>query len=98
ALLSAHLLIFWYSQDANVTPPVALVAYAAVGLLILAIFFEGYFLRPINWLERVLYAIAGVLMIWPEKISNYIGFVIFGILTTYIYISNKKSKQALSNC
>lgn len=149
ALLSAHLLIFWYSQDANVTPPVALVAYAAagisgskpfetameswklakglyliplmfiydpailffgpitrtienivtgtLGLLILAIFFEGYFLRPINWLERVLYAIAGVLMIWPERISNYIGLVIFAILTTYIYISNKKSKQVLSN-
>lgn len=27
-LLVAHLLVFWYSQDSNVTPPVALAAFA----------------------------------------------------------------------
>jgi TRAP-type uncharacterized transport system fused permease subunit len=32
ALLAAHLLIFWYSQDANVTPPVCLAAYSASGI------------------------------------------------------------------
>ena len=31
-LLPAHLLIFWYSQDANVTPPVCLAAYSAAGI------------------------------------------------------------------
>jgi TRAP transporter 4TM/12TM fusion protein len=29
ALLSAHLIVFWLSQDSNVTPPVALAAFAA---------------------------------------------------------------------
>lgn len=32
SLLAAHLIIFWFSQDANVTPPVALAAYAASGV------------------------------------------------------------------
>ncbi|MDP6778552.1 MAG: TRAP transporter fused permease subunit [Candidatus Latescibacteria bacterium] len=32
SLLAAHLLIFWYSQDANVTPPVCLAAYSAAGI------------------------------------------------------------------
>ena len=32
SLLAAHLLIFWYSQDANVTPPVCLAAYSASGI------------------------------------------------------------------
>jgi len=32
SLLAAHMLIFWYSQDANVTPPVCLAAYAASGI------------------------------------------------------------------
>ncbi|MCX8084259.1 MAG: TRAP transporter permease [Calditerrivibrio sp.] len=147
ALLSAHLLIFWYSQDANVTPPVALVAYAAagiagskpfetameswklakglyliplmfiydpailffgpldrtieniitgtLGLLILAIFFEGYFMRFLNWAERIIYAIMGVLMIWPERISNYIGILGFVILTVIIYLSVKKEKRLI---
>jgi TRAP-type uncharacterized transport system fused permease subunit len=32
SLLAAHMLIFWYSQDANVTPPVCLAAYTAAGI------------------------------------------------------------------
>ena len=31
-LLTAHLIIFWLSQDANVTPPVCLAAFAAAGI------------------------------------------------------------------
>jgi len=31
-VLAAHLIIFWVSQDANVTPPVAVAAYAASGI------------------------------------------------------------------
>ena len=31
-LLTAHMIVFWYSQDANVTPPVALESYAASGI------------------------------------------------------------------
>ena len=32
ALLSAHMIIFWLSQDSNVTPPVALAAFAAAAI------------------------------------------------------------------
>jgi TRAP transporter 4TM/12TM fusion protein len=32
ALLSAHLIIFWLSQDSNVTPPVCLAAFAAAAI------------------------------------------------------------------
>jgi TRAP-type uncharacterized transport system fused permease subunit len=31
-LLSAHMIIFWLSQDSNVTPPVCLVAFAAASI------------------------------------------------------------------
>ena len=31
-LLSAHLIIFWLSQDSNITPPVCLAAFAAAGI------------------------------------------------------------------
>ena len=31
-LLTAHMVVFWYSQDANVTPPVALESFAAAGI------------------------------------------------------------------
>ena len=32
SLMAAHLLIFWYSQDANITPPVCLAAYAGAAI------------------------------------------------------------------
>lgn len=31
-LLAAHMIVFWYSQDSNVTPPVALASFAAAGI------------------------------------------------------------------
>ena len=31
-LLVAHMVVFWYSQDANVTPPVSLAAFAGAGV------------------------------------------------------------------
>lgn len=32
SLLAAHMIIFWLSQDSNITPPVCLVAYTAAGI------------------------------------------------------------------
>jgi len=32
AMLTAHMIVFWYSQTANVTPPVALAAFAGAGV------------------------------------------------------------------
>jgi TRAP transporter 4TM/12TM fusion protein len=32
SLIASHMLIFWYSQDANVTPPICLAAYSAAGI------------------------------------------------------------------
>ena len=32
SLLAAHLIIFWLSQDSNLTPPVCLAAFAAAGI------------------------------------------------------------------
>ena len=32
SMMAAHLLIFWYSQDANITPPVCLAAYAGAAI------------------------------------------------------------------
>jgi TRAP transporter 4TM/12TM fusion protein len=32
ALITAHMIVFWYSQDANITPPVALASFAGAGI------------------------------------------------------------------
>jgi TRAP transporter 4TM/12TM fusion protein len=116
SLIAAHMLIFWYSQDANVTPPVCLAAYsaagisgskpletgieswklakglyiipllfvytpilfegpiwqvfetavfAAAGLFCTAVMFEGFHVIRLNWLLRIAYLAAAVLLLWP---------------------------------
>ncbi|EPZ5902232.1 TRAP transporter permease [Vibrio fluvialis] len=116
ALLSAHLIIFWLSQDSNVTPPVCLTAFAAAtiaktppmrtgltawkiakGLYLVPLliaytqlidwdpmtvitigFFaivgtyamigaiEGFLEGPLNWPIRVLLAVIGIALVWPN--------------------------------
>ncbi len=128
ALLSAHMIIFWLSQDSNVTPPVCLVAFAAaaiaktppvatgftawkiakglyiipflfaytpilsgdwlaalqvfgfalIGVYALAGALDGYLERPLPPLLRVLSAVAGVFLLWPEPLTvNLVGLVLF---------------------
>lgn len=145
ALLSAHLIIFWLSQDSNVTPPVCLTAFAAatiaktppmrtgltawkiakglylVPLLIaytqliswdvttvltlgfFAIFgtyafigaIEGYLEGPINWGIRVILAIIGIALVWPD-ISIFVRMACV-ILFIAIFIYSAKSPKPLVN-
>lgn len=143
ALLASHLLIFWYSQDANVTPPVCLAAYSAagiagskpletgleswklakglyiiplmfiydpailfqgpvidtvenvitgtMGLLVFAAFFEGFFVRSMNWFERIIFAVLAFLLFWPETTSNIIGLL--GLFSVWFYLRKTKNKH-----
>ncbi len=132
SLIAAHLLIFWYSQDANVTPPVCLAAYSAagiaganplrtgveswrvakalyfipllfcytpilfegetwrvietaiaalLGLLAFAAASEGFHLRSLPVLHRVLFLTAAVLLLWPLWTCHAIGAAILLVLT-----------------
>jgi TRAP transporter 4TM/12TM fusion protein len=116
ALLSAHMIIFWLSQDSNVTPPVCLTAFAAAaiaktrpmatgvmswklakGIYLMPVLFaytnflggdlmesvfifmaatlgvyalgaaiEGHMEYPLNWPLRILTAVSGVALMWPN--------------------------------
>lgn len=130
--VSAHLFVFYFGIIADITPPVALAAFAASGisggdpiktgvvsaklaiaafiipymfvfnpamLMIDSSFLEiiwvvftaivgmiaigagmiGYWYRKINWLERILILITGLLLIYPETITDIIGLSLFVI-------------------
>jgi TRAP transporter 4TM/12TM fusion protein len=75
-LLSAHLIIFWLSQDSNVTPPVCLASFAAAGIagtnpmatgLTSWKVAKGLYLVPVLFAYSPL--IAGT---WPERIEVFI--------------------------
>ncbi|MFC0417248.1 TRAP transporter permease [Cytobacillus solani] len=137
--LSAHLFVFYFGIIADITPPVALAAFAAAGVsggdpiktgvtatklaigafiipymfvlspellmidttwyyLIWVVFTAlagmmaigagviGYWLRKLNWVERILGVIGGLLLIYPEGISDIVGLVIFVLLIVLQYV------------
>lgn len=131
--LSAHLFVFYFGIIADITPPVALAAFAAAGVsggepirtgvqsaklaiaafiipymfvlspellmidttwtyLIWVIFSAlagmmaigagviGYWMRKLFWWERIVGIVGGVLLIYPEGVTDIIGLVTFGVL------------------
>ena len=75
-LLSAHLIIFWLSQDSNVTPPIALAAFAAAaiaGSRPLATSMTSWKLAKGLYLVPLLFAYSPLITgTWPERIEIFV--------------------------
>ncbi|NCF51047.1 TRAP transporter fused permease subunit [Gammaproteobacteria bacterium] len=81
-LLSAHLIIFWLSQDSNVTPPVCLVAFTAAAIAGTPPMRTGLTAWKIAkglYLVPVLFAFTPLITgSWAERLSVF-GFACFGL-------------------
>lgn len=149
--LSAHLFVFYFGIIADITPPVALAAFAAAGVsggeplrtgiqsskLALAAFIIpyifvlspemlmidttwmyvvwivctafagmmcigagaiGYWLRKLNWMERIIAFVGGICLIYPETITDIIGIASFiGLIAIqYLYKREEMGKPVTS--
>lgn len=136
--LSAHLFVFFFGIVADITPPVALAAFAAsgisggdpiktgvtssklaiaafiipymfvfnpallmvdssgleiiwvtftalIGMIAIGAGMIGYWYRRCNWIERLLIIATGLLLIFPETITDIFGLIMFGILFVIQY-------------
>jgi len=74
-LLSAHLIIFWLSQDSNVTPPVCLAAFAAAGIAgtrPMATGMTSWKIAKGLYLVPVLFAYSPLISgTWPERFYTF---------------------------
>ncbi|OMP66944.1 TRAP transporter permease [Domibacillus epiphyticus] len=137
--LSAHLFVFYFGIIADITPPVALAAFAAAGVsggepiktgivsskLAIAAFIIpyifvlspellmidttwmetawivftamtgmiaigagviGYWARSMHWLERTFSIVGGLLLVYPETLSDITGLIIFTVLLVLQYV------------
>jgi TRAP transporter 4TM/12TM fusion protein len=75
-LLSAHLIIFWLSQDSNVTPPVCLASFAAAGIAgtrPIATGLTSWKVAKGLYLVPVLFAYSPLISgSWPERIEVFL--------------------------
>ncbi|MCM3398767.1 TRAP transporter permease [Oceanobacillus profundus] len=145
-VLAAHMFVFYFGIVADITPPVALAAFAASGIsggdpirtglnaskLAIAAFIipymfvlnptllmiEGNFLdigwslitamigmvavgagligfwyRKINWFERIISVVTGLLLMYPEGYSDTIGFIAFVILVAIQFMTKDKGQN-----
>ncbi|MCG7433578.1 TRAP transporter permease [Lysinibacillus fusiformis] len=145
-LLSAHFFVFYFGIIADITPPVALAAFAASGIsggdpiktgvnsakLAIAAFIIpymivfspsllmidttvpqiiwvvftaitgmvaigsgviGYWYRKLYWFERIIVLVAGLLLIYPEKFSDWVGLGIFIVMFVIQVLSHKKGSH-----
>ena len=149
--LSAHLFVFFFGIVADITPPVALAAFAAsgisggdpiktgvvssklaiaafiipymfvfnpallmmgasvpeiiwvvftaiVGMIAIGAGMIGYWYRKCNWIERILAVGTGLLLIYPETITDIIGLVMFIAMFAIQYMSRDKDDSRESCC
>lgn len=143
--LSAHLFVFYFGIIADITPPVALAAFAAAGVsggepiktgvnasklaiaafiipymfvlspellmidttwyyLIWVVFTAlagmmaigagiiGFWQRKLHWLERIAGIVGGLLLIYPEGVSDIVGLIIFIVLVALQFFGKGKGK------
>ncbi len=83
AILSAHMIIFWLSQDSNVTPPVALAAFTAAAIAkapAMATGVASWKLAKGLYIVPVLFAYTPLLSgDWPAMIRVFV----FGVIGIY---------------
>ena len=84
-LLTAHLIIFWLSQDSNVTPPVCLAAFAAAGIAgsrPMATGFESWKIAKGLYIVPLLFAYTPLITGEFIEVLQIGFFALFGIYAT----------------
>ncbi|MGG0644277.1 TRAP transporter permease [Sporosarcina gallistercoris] len=144
--ISAHLFVFYFGIIADITPPVALAAFAAsgisggdpiktgvtsaklaiaafiipymfvfnpamlmidasvweiiwvtataiVGMIAIGAGLIGFWYRKINWIERIITVATGMMLIYPETKTDFIGLGLFVVLFAIQLITKDKNKN-----
>jgi len=84
-LLTAHLIIFWLSQDSNVTPPVCLAAFTAAGIAgskPMATGFESWKIAKGLYIVPLMFAYTPLITGTLPEILQIGFFALFGIYGT----------------
>ncbi|PIC56218.1 C4-dicarboxylate ABC transporter [Sporosarcina sp. P12(2017)] len=142
--VSAHLFVFYFGIIADITPPVALAAFAAsgisggdpiktgvtsaklaiaafiipymfvfnpamlmldssvteivwvtltaiVGMVAIGAGIIGFWYSKLNWIMRIITIGTGMLLIYPETMTDIVGLVLFIILFAFQWMGNKKN-------
>lgn len=78
-------------------PEIAWVVFTAVsGMIAIGAGMIGFWMRKLHWIERFLAITAGLLLIYPEGISDTIGLIVFAALFAGQFFIKKDKDQNLA--
>ncbi|WP_203289825.1 TRAP transporter permease [Metabacillus indicus] len=78
-------------------PEIAWVVFTAVsGMIAIGAGMIGFWMRKLHWIERLLAIAAGLLLIYPEGVSDTIGLIIFGGLFAVQMFYKKDKDQSIA--
>ena len=79
--------------DTTPVQVVGVVITSVLGMLAIAIGMIGYFLREVKWPFRIVMVAAGLLMIYPETISDIVGIAALAALYLIQRAENAREKK-----
>ncbi|WP_246045780.1 TRAP transporter permease [Ureibacillus terrenus] len=68
---------------------------AIMGMIAIGAGVIGFWYRRINWIERIILIVAGLLMVYPESLSDIIGLAIFGIMFAIQWFTKNKGEHKM---
>ena len=72
-------------------PQILWVVFTAItGMVAIGAGVIGYWYRKLFWFERIILIAAGLLLIYPEKFSDWVGLGIFIVMFVIQFLSHKK--------
>ncbi len=73
------------------------IAGAFLGIYMVAGFTQGYQLRKLNWVERILAGISAVLLCWPDVYTDIMGFVLMIMLLLWQMVTIRRQRAGAAD-
>lgn len=77
--------------NTNAFEIITIIISALIGMFGISAALEGYVFRKTYVFERILFGLAGLLLIFPEPITDIIGLVVITALVVFQYIQKKRA-------
>ncbi|MFB4168066.1 TRAP transporter permease [Virgibacillus sp. JSM 102003] len=79
--------------DANAVNVSIAVITAMLGMMAISSSLIGYYVNTLNWIERIVLIIGGILLVYPDIKFSLAGLVVFGVITTMQLLQGKSDKK-----
>ena len=77
--------------DTNAVEVILIVITSLIGIASVSAALEGYIMGSLNWLQRGLMLVGGLMMIYPGTTTDFVGIILSGAVVVMKVIENKKA-------